>query len=233
MSSAIEQAIAQAKANAGNMAGEANPGNLPTTGGSTNSQTQVAAPRPGTPLTFGGMKQGTMNVETWLKVNEYGLRFGLEKKLIEKFEAIIDTDEMQLKYTVRFGNPAKYKSSLDRVQTIGGGSWAQTLEDALRMDPKAKEYPSADLVLYPTSDVTDNGKVLAKAGAKVGHTTSKTNWREIEKFIQAVFASYPDLPLTAAELPKGKFKVQVGYHVIKTENEWGVLTLTDPVLVED
>ena len=225
MSSAnIQAAIAAAQAAAGNLAATANPGNLPVAGGAT---TAVAAQAAAGPLSFAQVDNGSMQVDSWLKVNEDGLKFG-SGGLVEEFTAYVDWSQIQLFRGVRYGNPAQYKKTYNGVTTAGTGApWAQTIADARAIDSRVTgDYPAADVLMFAAEDVVDLKKnTVAKAGDRIGISTSVTNWNNFKAFKDASIRAGMDVD-PVSQLPVGKVKVRVGYEARqnKAGNNWGVVT---------
>lgn len=153
----------------------------------------------------------------YLKVNEFGIRIGKSMELLSGFKASIDMVEdrsFQLKWTVRFGNPAQYLSTYDGTLCDKGGSW----HDALRKASNAggdEPYLSVDVVMTLLEDIKLKDGLLL-AGTKLGFNASKTNFSEWVDFVATV---------SKAELMGHEVPVNIGFRAIDDKkNVWGVLT---------
>ena len=222
MTSNIQAAIDAAKAAAANVPSEANAamGNLPATMG---GGTAVGAPvQRGAPLGVDDMLSGSLDVVAWLKVNEYGLFIGADRTPLEKIEVIINMNEVSYCYSVRYGNPAVYEKTYDRVSNVKGGSWVDTLAKAQRIDPNASEFRSADIPFYVVNDVKNNkGEVLVEAGKAIGHSLSVTGWKAFQRFVQ-------DARNAGLDIYNGSIKATLGFEVQKNQKgTWGILNLSN------
>ncbi|MEN7527932.1 hypothetical protein [Cupriavidus sp. DL-D2] len=179
---------------------------------------------PATPMTMESLMSGSINVDIWLKVKEFGLLVGDKSDLVSEIKAIIDMTEgtgFVVKKSIKAGNPVQYWSTYDGVGCDKGGSWTDAIAKARQIDPKAGEYRSVDVPMVLTEDVK-NAKgdvVLAEAGKTAGYSTSTTNWREWETFYKSV---------VMAGLLGKRVEVVVGFKPMsnKNNNKWGVMTWT-------
>lgn len=224
----IDAAIQQAQQAAAGVSREANANmGLPAT--TTVGGTAVGAPlQKGPPLGFDDLSQGTLNVVGWLKVNEYGITVGGDKTLFEELEVAIPLNEIAYCYQVRFGNPAQYRKTFDRItESRTGQSWAEAVAQAQRLDPKAYEYRSADVPFYALKDiVAKDKKVLVKAGEAVGHTLAVTGWKSFATFIK-------NLQSNGIDINSAIVKVKLGFQAMKNDKgEWGVLTYSNPEILQ-
>ena len=158
----------------------------------------------------------------YLKVNEDGLKIGKNRQYLEGFKGKILMQEdvgFQVKYTIRFGNPAQYFSSYDGTTCDKGGSWGDALQKAKLADPNAEPYPSVDVVIELLEDVKLKDEVLP-AGSKVGFNASKTNFSEWQDFFGEVYK---------AGLVDQEVEVNIGFRAIEHGgNTWGVVTFALP-----
>ena len=164
MSDAINDAIAAAQAAAASA--------VPAGATVPATQTQAALPATpqarGVPVTMDDLMVGSMQVDEWLKVKEFGLLIGTDATLITgTINVTIDFAAVQPNYSIKYGNPAQYAKTYDRVTSAKGGTWAQAVQMAQMADPKAREYRSADLPMTLTADVVVNGKTVCEAGKKL------------------------------------------------------------------
>jgi hypothetical protein len=210
LSTSIDDAIAAAKASANAMTPAAiSGGSLPAT--------------PARKLTMADLDAGSIDVATWLQVDEYGLHLAKTKDTFETIDFEIDLDEVVACLTVRYGkNPAQYKKSYDGVTTFGSGeSWEVTLRKAQSIDSTCRgAYSSAEVPMVLVNDVTlvkGEGKKI-EAGTRVGFAPSVTGFKNFKRFWdEAVEKGYA----------KKTARVRVGYEVKKSNgNEWGVATFT-------
>lgn len=218
---AIQQAMAAAEA-----ARKATEGAAPAQTGTAvaNVPAQnmaMAAPvAPGPKLTMDTLSTGQMTVDLWLKPKEFGLLVGDKPKLFPKARVEMDmTDGKGFipKKGIKAGNPAKYWYTTDGVTCTSGGSWEQAVMNAKNLDPKAYEYRTVDLPFTLLDDIVADGEVLASAGAKLGYTTSTTNWKAWEEF-------YSDVK--NAGLLGERVVVELGYQRRENANKnvWGIIT---------
>lgn len=67
-----------------------------------------ATPSRGTPFSLTDFSLGSMNVDAYLKVKEYGLVVGNAGVLLPEVTMTIDMKEVQVHQAIKFGNPAQY-----------------------------------------------------------------------------------------------------------------------------
>lgn len=150
----------------------------------TQPTTAVAAP--GRPVTLGDLL-ASVDVDRWVKTNEYGLVIGQEEHdPIKELSVVFNSERMVLKERVRFGNPAVYRSSRDRaVCDETGDPWPQVIKFAQRQDARAYPYMSADLMFgVPKDVVSPDGKVVAEAGMVLGYTSPPSAKKDIATFVK-------------------------------------------------
>lgn len=221
MTSNIQAAIDAAKAAAANVPSEANAAmGLPAT---VSGGTAVGAPvQRGAPLGVDDMLSGSLDVVAWLKVNEYGLFIGADRSPIASIPVVINMNEVSYCYSVRYGNPAVYEKTYDRVTNVKGGSWIDTLAKAQRIDANASEFRSADIPFYLVDDVKNpKGDVLAEAGKAIGHSLSVTGWKAFQRFVQ-------DARNAGLDIYNGSIKANLTFEVQKNQKgTWGILAFTD------
>lgn len=214
--SAIDDAIAQAQAAAAQAAA------------ATTTAVAVAAPAggavaavtPGKPLSMETLSTGSINVDQWIKVKEFGILIGDNKALLDTLKVSIDmTDGRGFvpKKSIKAGNPAQYWSTTDGVTCPGVGTWDQACAKARALDPKAREYRAVDLPMTLLEPAIAKGVEIAKAGTILGHSTSTTNWGNWEQFYKDV--ANAGLMGKVVELELG-FEARTN----KNNNTWGVLT---------
>ena len=181
----------------------------------------MAAPvAPGPKLTMDTLSTGQMVVDMWIKPKEFGLLVGDKAKLFPKAKVVMDmTDGVGFipKKGIKAGNPANYKYTTDGVTCTSGGSWEAAVVGMKNIDAKAYEYRCVDLPFELLEDIVAEGEVLAKAGTKLGYTTSTTNWKAWEEFYTEV---------KNAGLLNEKVVVELGYQRRENANKnvWGIVT---------
>ena len=186
----------------------------------TNTAMAPAAPAAvGRPLTMDDMAGG-IAVDKWLGVKEFGLLIGAEKHLYDQPILVeIDMTEIQPNYSVKFGNPAQYLRTYDRVTEVRGGSWHDALKRAQAVDPRATEYRSVDLPMTLVEPITKGKDILAEAGTRLGYSTSTTGWKAWQEFYSECVKH---------GLTRSRVRVMVG-HMKRTNPKghiWGVMTFT-------
>ena len=150
---------------------------------------QPAAVQPGRPVKLGEMLAQTgMQVKAYMKVDKAGFYIGADTTTpIDTIEVEFEMDSIQPYFGVRYGNPAKYLKSFDRmVESRTKRSWADTINEAMKLDTKCKgDYPSADIPLKVLADVKNKkGDVLIAAGELLGLSLSITNFKDFAAFIK-------------------------------------------------
>lgn len=157
----------------------------------------------------------------YLKVNEFGLLIGkTDKKFKESFKARLLLQEdrgFQLKWTLRYGNPAQYLSTYDGLVCDKGGSWADAQAKVRAIDPKAEPYISADILVELAEDVEVTGSKI-DSGTKLAINLSKTNFSEWQDFFTAA---------SEAGVMGQEVDVTIGFRDVHWNgNDWGVITFT-------
>lgn len=166
----------------------------------------------------------TNSVDAWLKVNEHGIKIGEEKGLVDSVQVRIlmtEDDGFFVKQSIKWGNPVQYASTYDGRVSDKGGSWPDQVARVTSIDPKAKPFPSADIIMTLAKPVKLKDSTVP-AGVKLGHTLSMSNfgnWQECYKEVLKAGLLGQEIEITlGAEEVNGKN----GY-------TWGVLTFTLPV----
>lgn len=190
---------------------------------------QVTTAQAGTALTMESLMMGSMSVDGWLKPKEYGLQVGDNPGLTTSIKVVLDMTEglgFVSKMAIKGGNPAQYAYTTDLVNAVGGGSWNDAQARIRALDPKASPYRAVDLPFTLLEDVTvsppgapagTNQTVVAKAGQRMGYTTSTTNWANWETFYREC---------AAAGLIGKRVELEIGSQrrTNKNNNVWGVMT---------
>lgn len=167
------------------------------------------------------------DVDSFLKVSEYGLQVKNKDGLIDSIIVSIDTSPrgMQAFDCIKSkGTPTVYYKTYDGVNcpgTNGVSLWRDALNKMSQIDPTASPYQGCDITMTLLEDAKANVKgkevVVAEAGTKLGHATSTTNKANLKAFIDAI---------TDAGLRDAVVEAKVSYEK-KTNargNEWGVIT---------
>ncbi len=219
----IQAAIEAAKANASAISQDAN-ANMNGALSTQNQSTAVsAAPARGAPLKADDMLAGgALDVKAWLKVNEFGLFIGNDKTPLDKIEAVIDLGQVAYCYSVRFGNPAQYEKTYDRVVSAKGQSWLQVLAMAQKITATASEFRSADVPFIVQAPLKNKaGEVLADVGDRLGHSLSVTGWKALGGLLREAQA-------LGIDINTGLVKVTVECSVQSAKgNTWGILKFSN------
>ncbi len=213
MSDPIQDAIDAAKKTAGET--------LPST---QNQNTAVSTPvSRGAPLALDDMLGGTISVDAWIKVSEFGLQIGTDRTLFESLPVTLDMSAIAYNYQVRYGNPVTYIKSYDRQVDSRGGSWVQAIAKAQKIDQKASEYRSADIPFVLREDIKskDGKTVIITKGSTVGHSLSITGWKSFGEFVNKLKKDGIDPNNAVVDLDLS-FTVRTN-----SSGTWGVLAFTN------
>lgn len=216
--SAINDAIAKAQAAANAAAGQQTSTAVALSPDTSSAVATV--PTPGKALSMETLATGSINVDQWVKVKEFGLLIGDNKALIDTMKVsinMVDGRGFVPKLSIKAGNPAQYWSTTDGTTCPGVGTWEQAQQKALSLDPKARSYRAVDLPMTLLEPAISKGVEIAKVGTILGHTTSTTNWKNWEQF-------YKDV--ADAGLMGQTVEVELGFEAKtnKNNNTWGVIT---------
>lgn len=175
--------------------------------------------------TRGGFKGLSGIVDHFLKVDEFGLSFDSDRKKYESVLVEIDMTEEKgfwVKEQIKWGNsPVNYAARYNGPIADNGEPWGEVVARAKRVDPKAKVFDSADIVLTVLEEIPQGSKdkpaPTITVGSKVGLGLSMSNWRNWETFYHEVAA--------AGNLDK-KIKVRLTAEEVtgkKNGLTWGVI----------
>lgn len=216
----IEQAINQAKTAAANISSEAN-SNLG--GGAMVNRPNTSVAR-AAPFKFNDLSTGQLNVVTWLKIDKYGLHIGSDRSTFDELLVAVPLREVAYCQSVRFGNPAQYRKSYDGMTDSRGGSWAQTVMEAQKIDSRATEFRSADIPFYALEDISSTGKdakVLVKTGDAIGHSLAVTAWKGWSSLLTK-------LSREGVDVDNDILKIRLGFTPRKNDKgEWGEFVYND------
>lgn len=216
MTNAIDKAIAEAEAQAANKKAGQTVDLVPA----ANTQGNIQAYAPPKAPSLDDLMTGSMNVDGYIKVKENTLLIDNKPNLIEKVKVIIDLTEVQAFTGVKFGNPVVYLKTYDGITAASGGSWADALAKAQRVDAGVRPYMGADIPMELAEDATDlKGAKVADKGTRLGHSTSTTNRNELASFLKAA---------KEAGLEGQRVLVELGYKRMTNPKgqAWGILTFS-------
>lgn len=219
MSNAVQEAMRIAREKAAAATPPIETQAVATTQGQAQSNVMTYAPVEARPANLDTLMNAGMNVDEWLKVNGFGIQFGSKQGLVSEFIGRIRLQDIAVFYGIRFGDPATYLKSFDKVTCVQGGSWNEQVRKAQAVDQKAYEYVGADFTLVTEQDVmTPDGKtVLIEKGKRVGHSTSPTGGKTLAALVR-------DLKNTKQLQDDVWVKVKVK-HAVRTKPNvapWGV-----------
>ncbi|RWM90046.1 MAG: hypothetical protein EOR84_22825 [Mesorhizobium sp.] len=212
----IDAAISQATAAAANIPQD----NANHNGAVATTSPNQGALAAGRPMGLDDAMAGAVVVDEWLKVNEHGLQIGAKKPLLEEIRVRIDLSDVGYSESVKYGNPATYRKTYDRVMATDGATWAQALSEARAVDPKARPYKSADINLELIDDVKLKDETVT-AGTVLGHSFSTTGFKSFAKLVKQMTKDGADPSVDTIE-------VTVGYiEQSSNGNTWGILDFRD------
>ncbi|HQT78606.1 MAG TPA: hypothetical protein PLD10_16250 [Rhodopila sp.] len=175
-------------------------------------------PQRAAPLSMDDMAAGSITVDAWLGVKDVGFIVGPAKKIyLEPIKVQIDLVAVAPCFAVKFGNPATYYKTYDHVTEARGGSWAEALAKASRVDPNAREYRSADIPMRLMETISIKNETIHEVGVTLGYSLSTTNWGAWEAFYKECLKSGFAGQTVNVELnfePKTNAK----------GNRWGIIT---------
>lgn len=194
--------------------------------------------QPGRAISLGeALSDSGLAVKEFLKVDKPGFLIGKDtKNYLDELQVQFYLRDVVAFRGVRFGNPAKYLRSYDRLtEARSRKSWAQCIAEAQAADPRCKgDYASADIPFIMVNDIMatkgeNAGKALISKGERLGLTLSITNWKPFSTFIKP----YEDLRL-AGRLPEDLLLQGTLFHVQKEANgnTWGIADFRDFKAVE-
>lgn len=160
-----------------------------------------------------------MNVETYLKVSEDGLKVVVDNKstLFDNVEVTIDMAEVIATTAIKWGNPPQYHKTFDGLMCADGQTkWAEALELGNRFG--ATPYASSDIPMTLNEDIKGkNGEVVLEAGTRIGYSLSTTNREAFAKFLRET---------NDQNLRHSTVLVKLGYEAKtnKNKNVWGIVT---------
>lgn len=182
MSSAVQKAIQAAKEQATNAVVASTP--------QQNAVASYVAPQK---KTLDDLDTG-LQVDGFIQPKYDGMKLKMSDEELNKGTTIIEEmyviTNLSFDATVftgaKYGNtPTVYIKTYDGVKEARGGSWAEAFAKAKLADPTVYEYNGADVEFTVAEDIKDlKGKVVAKKGQKIGHTTTPTGLKNFKKLIK-------------------------------------------------
>ncbi len=171
-------------------------------------------------LTMSDLEASSLDVESWLQVDKYGLHLDKSQEALEALLVEIDLNEIVPVYMVRFGkNPPNYCRSYDGVTTFGSPKpWELTVREGQHLDADCRgQYSAVEIPMTLTEAVElKRDRKTVEGGTRIGYTTSITGYRPFQKF----WNECEKKGLTDAVV-----KVKLAYETRKSNgNEWGVVT---------
>lgn len=186
MTSSINDAIASAAAEAARTSTQAV---APTTQGGAQLPTAAGPAR--TLQDF--MDSSSMNVDAYLGVNEFGMRFGKDKTFVQTLEVDLCLKDAKAGYTYRFNAPGagvQYLTSWDGVtEAKTKKNWAAACAEAKAVD--GNSYAS-DLVELPAELVEEFKRPdqMLPPGTVIGLSISYQNSKAFGAWIKKVAPIY-------------------------------------------
>ena len=136
-------------------------------------------------LTLDDLDQNGMAVDMMMKIKT-GSVFLDKDEIVTPLVANVLWEECKVKQTIKVdlgGGKTEYYHTYDGVNEIRGGTYDSKVRYCQKIDPSAFSYVSVDLVLELAEDAKDSrGNVVAKAGTRLGHSTSSTARKSIKDF---------------------------------------------------
>ena len=213
----VDAVIAAAKAAAALKKSQG--GEVAVAGAQAGAVSTQVAPRT---LTLDDLSGSSMNVDSFLKVNEHGLEIKAKDKpvsaLIESVLVSINIPkDVQVFEGIKYGNPAVYAKTYDGARCVSGGTWSDAVRKAQLADAGASTYTGADITMKLVADAVDiKGNVAATKDTVLGHSTSTTNKVNFKKFIDEVTAGSLRESTVLVKITNEKRSNKAG-------NVWGVL----------
>lgn len=184
-------------------------------GSPQNGVQAYAAPAP---VTFDDLSGG-MVVDSYLKMTYFGMQIGTREILVQgPIKVRIDMAEITPFEGIRFGNPATYYKTYDRLNAVSGGTWTEAVNRAKKADPKSYIYHGVDIQMTLLEDVKNGNEVIAEEGTRLGYSTPPTAKANMKLFVDSV---------KAAGLINSAVEVELGYDKKENKggNKWGLITL--------
>ena len=124
-------------------------------------------------------------VDAWLKPDFQGMTIGDSPIAVIHIDVEIDMTEKRgftLIQAIRYGqDPVRYDYTTDNQTSKDGLPWFNILSAAYAVDPTVQPYRAAQIPMTVVADAVNlKNEVVAKAGTRLGYTTSVTGWAPFE-----------------------------------------------------
>lgn len=174
---------------------------------------------PAPALTVHDMLSASLTIDAWLKVSKFGLTVGEDATVFDRIAVDLHFEDISFCFAIRYGNPAVYLKSFDRVRDTQGRPWDEVCRRAREIDPTARDFPSADVPFVARQELRDRaGQILVHEGDVLGHSISMTGWRVFRRFLK-------DAERAGIDIDHGTVHLDLGYEPQSNQKgEWGVLT---------
>lgn len=184
-------------------------------------------PQGGRAVSMREMVQETgVRSDAFLKVTPAGFTVGKDTKtFFDEIEVEFRVNTAKAFYGLRYGNPAKYEKSFDRIlDSRTKRPWADRIAEGQRIDPRCTgDYPAVEVSMTSIKQLdAKGGGLLLEAGKTLSWTSSITNWSEWVKFIEPIYVLQDAGLLANNVLVRGKI---VHDQRTKEGNTWGILML--------
>lgn len=204
--------------------------------GAVATNTTSAPVTPGRPVSLSEvLNQTGMQVKAYLKVDKAGFFIGQDTvTIVEEIPVEFRLSDVTAFYGIRYGNPAKYLRSYDRItEARTKRPWADMIAEAQRQDTRVRgDYPAVDVPFTLLADIKSKkgDAILAEAGDRLGWTSSVTNFKEFANFARP----YEQLQQSGALSPDAVLRGKLVHDQRKdASNLWGALTLVDFEIVSE
>lgn len=219
--------------NAAIEAAKAAAGNLPASAGVATGQAPAfyaAQPvQPGRAVSMREMlAESSMSVKAYLKAEKAGFLIGTDTaNYVKEIAVEFRFGDAKPFYGLRYGDPAKYERSLDRIVNVKNKRpWADCIAEAQRLDARCRgDYASVDVPFTVLEDIKSlDGKITlfeAKDDDRLGWTASVTNWKDFAAFAKPFYDLIDAGRLSEDVVVRGKL-----VHAQRTSNKntWGAVT---------
>lgn len=139
--------------------------------------------------TVGAISGISQSVDYWVKVDEFGLNIDSDRQKYDELFVVIDMTEdvgFFVKESIKWGDPANYASRFNGMLSDTGLPWMEVVARAQRIDPRAKVFPSADIIAVSVDTIKLKVGEPVAGGSKMGIGLSMSNWRNWQTFYAEV-----------------------------------------------
>jgi hypothetical protein len=217
MSTALDQALAQAQAAAANVVPAAVVmGAVPGT-----AVGNYAAAQSAVRLTNEDFMNSSLGTKGYVKITEDGMKFGKDGTLIsDAIDVIINLADIVNTQAIKTNTtPARYEKTFDGIMAASGKPWQLAISEIQQLTPAARPYPSADIPFTIVGDVLNSKKAVQAAdGERWGYSLSTTNRDAWGNFLREVAAA-------GLDVNSGSVRAQIGAEAKSGNgNTWGIMT---------